>query len=227
MSISQAMGAAAAMIASVTLATACHAASRAPQPDSEARRESRGGGEAWHATTRAPIRQSQGMSWVTVDEDVELDATGRLTMAVLRVRDDTGSPQVHVTFDVSARRVAVERGGRHDEWCVPGDEPWILEPVRGPGGRAIPTPLVAWTTYRATRRSEWVRLVRPLAQQTLVVPRDQHVVDTTVLLGDEAVEVDDSFVRRMPIGDVELARGFGSTPFRFREAAIVRPIEKT
>ncbi len=198
MSIARALSTVVAMTA-IVATTACHAAG--PRAGSEIRHETRSTGDAWHATTRAPIRIGERTSWITIDEDVELDAAGRLIGAELRVRDDAGSPAVHVVFDPPARKVSVDRAGRHDEWTVPaGDAPWILEPVRGPDGRAIPTPLVAWTTYRAAERTEWVRLVRPLAQDSFVVPRDQHVVDETVILGDEAVDVNESFVRRMRMG---------------------------
>jgi hypothetical protein len=110
----------------------------------------------------------------------------------------------------------VERAGRRVDWTVPGDEPWVLAPVRGPAGEEVPTPLVAWTTYRATRDAAWVRLVLPLEQKSYLVPRDQYVVERTVIVGDQAVEVDDHFVRSIKIGGVELARGALGTAFRFQ-----------
>ncbi len=48
------------------------------------------------------------------------------------------------------------------------------------------------------------------------MPRDQYVVDHTVVVGEQAVEVDDQFVRSIMIGGVALARGAAiGTAFRF------------
>ncbi len=206
--------AAVAAVATILLATGCRH-DGAPQPGSEARLETRYPGESWHADTRAPISSGGRVAWVSIEENVRLDPSGRLFHAETRTRDDSGAPEVTVTFDPPSRTVVVDRAGRHIEWTVPGDEPWILAPVEGPAGEAVPTPLVAWTTYRATRGAEWVRLVLPLEQKSYVVPRDQYVVDRTVIVGDQAVEVDEHFVRSITIGGVELARGAGGKAFRF------------
>jgi hypothetical protein len=191
---------------------------RSPKPElgSEARRDPApaGGGEAWRATTRVPAAGARG--WVSVREEVRLDASGRLLFADTRVTDDAGSPEVHVTCDAAGGRIVVERAGRRVELAVSGAEPWILAPVRGPSGEVIATPLVAWVTWRASQRAEWLRLIEPLEQTTWVVPRDQYVVGTTVIVGDEGVEVDDRFVREIAIGGVELARNGAGAAFRFR-----------
>jgi hypothetical protein len=206
--------AAAAVTILVTLG-GCRPNDAAPQPGSEARLETQFPGESWHASTRAPVPSGGRLAWISIEEDVRLDPSGRLSHAVTRSRDDANLPEVKVTFDPPSRTVVVERAGRRIEWTVPGDEPWILAPVKGPAGEVVPTPLVAWTTYRATRDTEWVRLVLPLEQKSYVVPRDQYVVDRAVVVGDQAVEVDDHFVRTITIGGVELARGALGSAFRF------------
>jgi len=207
-------GAAAAAITTL-LAMGCRPHESAPQPASEARRETQFPGESWRADTRAPVPSGGRLAWISIEEEVRLDPSGRLVHAETRARDDARAPEVKVTFDPPSRTVVVERAGRRIEWSVPGDEPWILAPAKGPAGEAVPTPLVAWTTYRATRETEWVRLVLPLEQKSYVVPRDQYVVDQTVIVGDQAVEVDDHFVRSITIGGVDLARGARGSAFRF------------
>ena len=202
--------------AAILVAAGCRPQDAAPQPNSEAHREARFSGEFWHADTRAPVLSGGRLAWISIAEDVRLDREGRLVHAETRARDDAGAPEVTVTFDPPSHTVAVERAGRRIAWSVPGDEPWILAPVHGPGGEAVPTPLVAWTTYRATRHSAWVRLVLPLEQRSYLVPRDQYVVERTVIVGVQAVEVDDQFVRSINIGGVELARGARGTAFRFQ-----------
>ncbi len=198
-----------------TLALGCTPRNASPQPGSEARREAQLSGETWHADTRAPVPSGGRLAWISIEEDVRLDSQGRLVHAETRARDDVSSPEVKVTFDPPSRTVVVERAGRRVAWQVPGDEPWILAPVQGPAGEVVPTPLVAWSTYQATRNNEWVRLVLPLEQRSYVVPRDQYVVDQTVIVGDQAVDVDEHFVRSITIGGVGLARGSRGQAFRF------------
>lgn len=191
-----------------------------PEPGSEVRQEAHESGETWRASTKLRDNSRSRVTWVTIDEEVRLDSTGRLLYAQTHSRDDVGTPEVRVTFDASAHNVVVERGGRRVEWKVPGEQPWILAPVRSPAGDPIVTPLVAWTTYRATHNSEWVRLIRPLDQQTHVVPRDQYVVGSTVLVGDQAVEVDERFVRTITFGGASFPRANHQGAFRFRAGGI-------
>ena len=108
-------------------------------------------------------------------------------------------------------------GQNRIEWHIPGDEPWILGPVESPAGAIVPTALVAWTTYRATRDTEWVRLVLPLEQKSYVVPRDQYVVDHTVIVGNHALEVDDQDAWSVIIGGVEILRGAPRDAFRLHD----------
>lgn len=185
---------------------ACRPAEASPaQPESEVSFDV--GTQSWHATTRAPVPSGNRLAWISIEESVRLDPTGRLVHAETRAHDQGGSPDVHVTFDVPSHSVTVEQAGKVSSWTVPGNEPWILGPVTGPQGEVVPTPLVAWTTYRATKESEWVRLVTQTPHTSYVVPRDQYVVGTTVVVGDQAIEVDEQFVRSIKIGGVELARG--------------------
>ena len=189
------------------------------QPGSDVRLEPQLPGESWHASTKAPVSIAGRLTWLSIEEEVRLDPEGRLVHAETRSGDDARTPEMKVTFDRPSHKVVVERAGRLLEWEVPGDEPWILAPATGPAGGVVPTPLIAWTTYRATRNSEWVRLVLPLEQKSYVVPRDQYVIDQTVIVGDQAVEVDEHFVRSISIGGVELGRALGKAPaFRFRAA---------
>lgn len=193
-------------------------AARAQQLEADVHREAVPRGEIWRATTTTRGKGPRP-SWVTIREEARLDSSGKLLGSETRIADDIGSPEVRVMTDLADRRVIVERSGRHVEWSVPDtNEPWILTPVRGPAGETIPTPLVAWTTWRATRHAEWVRLVNPLEQKTFIVPRDQYVVDQTVIVGEEPVQVDDQFVRSIAIGGVELDRRAGDihAAFRFR-----------
>jgi hypothetical protein len=128
---------------------------------------------------------------ISIAEEMRLDPSGQLVHAEIRVRDDAGYVEESFTFDPPSRTVVIERSGRRVAWSVPGDEPWILAPLTGPSGEVVPTPLVAWATYRVTANTEWVRLVLPREQRSYVVPRDQYVVDGTVIVGDHAVVVDD------------------------------------
>ncbi len=198
-------------LSAVVLASGCRTRDGALQPASEARLDEQASGEAWHADTRAPV----AAGWISIAEDVRLDPSGRLMHAVTHARDEGSSAEFKVTFDPPSRTVVVERAGSRVEWSVPGDEPWIVAPVKGFSGEVVPTPLVAWTSYRATRDNPTVRLVMPLEQKSYVVPRDQYVVDRTVVVGEQAIEVDDKFVRSIKIGSVELARGSRGSAFRF------------
>ena len=202
-----------------TLAVGCTPRDPSPQPDSEVRREAQFPGESWHADTRAPVPSAGRLAWISIEEKVRLDSQGRLVHAETVARDDAKSPEVKVTYDPPSHTVVVERAGRRSEWQVPGDEPWILAPARGPAGEVVPTPLVAWSTYQATRDHEWVRLVLPLEQRSFVVPRDQYVVDQTVIIGDQAVDVDELFVRSITLGGVALGRGARGKAFRFHGAS--------
>jgi hypothetical protein len=154
------------------LACEKHASQPAPLPT-----------DALHATTRAGN--------VTVFEEVRLDAAGHLLHADTVVRDDGGSPEVHVVADPPTHRVVVERGGRRVEITIAGDEPWILAPPNDPKGDPIATKLLAYTTYRAAQSSEWLRLVRPLDQTSYLVPRDQYVIGHTVIVGEQAIDIDE------------------------------------
>ncbi len=207
-----------AAIALALSATACGKQQPRPQPEpgSDVRQEAHETGETWRASTRLRDTSRQRAAWVTVDEEVRFDAAGRLVFAETRARDDAGTPEVHVTFDPPAHKVVVERAGRHVEWKVPGEQPWIIAPVMSPTGEPIATPLVAWITYRAAENNDWVRLVRPLEQKSYVVPRDQYVVGTTVVVGDDAVEVDDRFVRAISLGGAPFARATHAGGFLFR-----------
>ncbi|MDB4943715.1 MAG: hypothetical protein JWP97_3249 [Labilithrix sp.] len=202
-------------LSSALLVAACRPAEAAdPQPGSEARLERREPGESWHATTRAAIPSGNRLAWIAVEEDVRLDPAGRLVHAETRTRDGAEA-QITVTLDAPSHTVVVDRGGKRETWTVPGDEPWIIAPVQGARGEKVPTPLVAWSTYRTTRDAEWVRLVLPLEKKSYVVPRDQYVVGSTVIVADQAIEVDEQFVRTIVLGGVELARGARGTGFRF------------
>lgn len=195
--------------------SACHGREALPEVGADVSREPIAAGEVWRGTTTSP-GSSGRPSRVTVREEVQLDREGRLVRADTLVRDDIGSPEVRFLLEPREHRVVVERGGRRTEWSVPGDEAWIIAPVRGPAAEPIPTPLVAWTTWRATRKSEWARLVAPLEQRSFVVPRDQHVVEQTVLVGETWAEVDEHFVRSIRLGGRELERGPGAAHNAFR-----------
>lgn len=200
------------------LATGCRpSGDSTSQPASEARLETQSSGESWHSDTRAPAgRNALQNGWMSIAEDVRLDASGRLVHAETRARGEApNSLETKVTFDPPSRTVVVEREGKRTEWSVPGDEPWVLAPVTAPAGTTVPTPLVAWTTYRASRDAQWVRLILPLEQKSYVVPRDQYVVGGTVIVGDQAVDVDAHFVRSIQLGGVELARSALGAAFKF------------
>ena len=203
-------------LVSVLADVACRPAEAAPQPGSEASLDTSFTGQSWHATTRAPIPSGNRLAWISIEENVRLDPTGRLVHAETRSRDEADAPPVKVTFDAPSRTVTVNRDGKDSSWTVPGDEPWILAPITGPHGEVVPTPLVAWSTYLATKDHEMVRLVLPLEHKSYVVPRDQYVVGNTVVVGEQAIDVDEQFVRSIKIGGVELARGSSKgTGYRF------------
>lgn len=203
-------------IASLLTLTACERRQQArPGASSEARQQTDAEGETWHASTRLRASARSLATWATIEERVRFDAAGHLVRGETWARDDAGNPEVHVVFDRPARTVVIERAGRRVEWIVPGEEPWILAPVHGPTGEPVATPLAAWVTYRATLNHEWVRLIHPLEQRSYVVPRDQYVVGTTVIVGDQAVEVDELFARSIDFGDASFARATHDGAFRF------------
>lgn len=188
---------------------------------SQAHREASTTGETWTSTTHARGTDLR-MPGVTIREQVRFDAKGRLAFADTHVQANNALAETHIICEPGEHRVIVERGGQRVEWIVPGDEPWILAPVRGLAGQPIATPLVAWATWRTTRDSEWVRLVSPLDQRSDVVPRDQYVVDRTVIVGDQAVEIDAQFVQSISIGGVALSRSAdASGTFRFLQDGMI------
>ncbi len=164
-------------------------------------------GETWRGKTVLP---SNG-TWVTVDEEVTLDASGRLLHAFTRVTDEGGIPE-STWVERGTDTVTIERGPEVRRFHPPVDRPWIYAAVHGSDGAHIATPLCAWTTYRVAAKESNVRLVE--GRTSSVVPSDQLVVDTengtTLAIGEDGVDVDARFIQTLRLKNLTFAREAGN-----------------
>lgn len=183
---------------------------------------------------RAPMREADGISWrahttvllasgpVTVDEEIVLADDGTLVRAYTSVQEN--GEETRTWFDPRAELVttAGKAGTRHDHVAADG-APWVYGPVHAAHGEAIGTPLAALAAERASAHHP--RLLRVAATGSQLVPVDQLVVATgegtsTVLVGDDAIEVDAAGVRALHLGaaDTTLTRAGapGEEVVRFR-----------
>lgn len=162
-------------------------------------------GETWRGKTVLP----HGDTWVTVDEEVTLDARGHLVHAFTRVREDGGLAE-STWIERATDTVTIERGEDVRRFHPPTDRAWTYAAVSSHGAH-IATPLCAWAAYRATEGAEMVRLVE--GGTSTVLPADQLVVDTengsTVAMGDEGVDVDARFIRTLHLKNLTFAREAG------------------
>ena len=190
---------------------------KTPAPHSEARRDTDASGDCWRATTHVPITRGPKDHFVSVEESVCIDSTGKLISAEVAYDRGSRGKTERVLYDFPGRSIVVDHDGTASRIQVSGDEPWILPSAVTPSGERVVTPLVAWVTYRAARGSEWVRPVFPDRRRSYVAPRDQFLIDQVVIIDDDAVEVDDRFVQSWLVGGVALERrSSGLTgPFRF------------
>lgn len=137
-----------------------------------------------------------------VIEDVTLDARGQLGRADVAVAGPCGGPaEPRITLDRARGEITTGAGS----WAVPMDAPWVYAPLD-----SRPTPISAWVTLRAASASLAVRSIEVGSRRAPLVPRDQIAIETergtTVVVGNEGVDVDAVFVREVRARGVTLVR---------------------
>lgn len=134
-------------------------------------------------------------------EIATLDATGRLVHGEAHIAGPGG--EAHAVLEPTRGSVDLTAPSLHTRWSVPADLPWIWNPLleHGASGARVATPLSAVVALRAASIGQAVRELdlRELHSHTLM--NDQLVVPNedsyTVVLGDDAVEVDHGLPRRI------------------------------
>ena len=147
---------------------------------------------------------------VTIDEEIVLADDGTLVRAYTSLQEN--GEETRTWYEPRAELVTTTaRAGTHHEHVPRGDAPWVYGPVHTARGEAIGTPLAALAMERASQQRTRLLRVGPAGSQ--LVPVDQLVVATgentsTVVLGDDAVDVDRIGVRSLHLhtGDGVLER---------------------
>lgn len=166
---------------------------------------------------RAAAQEADGTSWrahttvllatgpVTIDEEIVLADDGTLVRAYTNVQEN--GEETRTWYEPAAELVTsgTKAGTRHEHVANDG-APWVYGPIVAAHGEAIGTPLAALATERAAQHHP--RLLRVGAAGSQLVPVDQLVVGSTVILGDDAVEVGAEGVRSLHFHatDTTLAR---------------------
>lgn len=161
---------------------------------------------------RAAAREADGTSWrahstvllatgpVTIDEEIVLADDGTLVRAYTSVQEN--GEETRTWYEPRAELVTTtaKSGTRHEHIANDG-APWIYGPVHATHGETIGTPLAALATHRAAEHHP--RLLRVASTGSQLVPVDQLVVGSTVIVGDDAIDVDGDGVRSLHLGAVE------------------------
>jgi hypothetical protein len=142
-----------------------------------------------------------------VVEDVTVDPCGRLVHAEITVAGGDGrTPEARASLDPPSGRVWTATAGGAGESRAATDAPWVYAPEVL--GRPVPTPVAAWVTLRASQASRRVRLVQIGQRGGGLLPRRQLAVHTelgtTVVVGDDGCDVDETFVDRVRMLDLGL-----------------------
>jgi hypothetical protein len=133
-------------------------------------------------------------------EDVTINPCGRLVHAEITVaRDHDPTPEARVSLDPPSGRVWTATVGGAGESRAAKDAPWVYAPEVQ--GRPVPTPVAAWVTLRASEASRRMRLVQIGQRGGGLLPRRQLAIPTelgtTVVVGDDGCDVDETFVDRV------------------------------
>lgn len=134
-------------------------------------------------------------------ETATIDARGWLVRGEAHLAGPNG--YAHVVVDAAHGTVDVTAPSLRTRWSVPTDLPWIWNPLLKDGDQNIglATPLSAVVALRGATAGEAVRALDLRELQSHTVMDDQLVVANdesfTVVLGDDAVEIDHGLPRRI------------------------------
>lgn len=170
-----------------------------------------GGGEVLKGATE--VISSTAPSRLVLGERAEIDATGRLVLATAELRSGSAQGDLVRSVELDAARGSVTvRDARGERvWSVPVDEPLVY---RGLFTDVAPqasdtTAVQAWVARLGARSSSRVRTIDVAARESHTTPVSQVLfadgASVWVVLGDEAVETDDDFVRALPWKTLESA----------------------
>jgi hypothetical protein len=162
-----------------------------------------GGGEALHGTTSVTLAGAAHP--VVLDETAQIDASGRLVLATAELRSGPHAAQLvrSIRLDAAAGAVKVrdEKGER--SWRVPSDQPWIYQGLFSdiaPESSDV-TAVQAWVARRAAHSAERLREVHVAGREHHLTVADQVAFadgsSEWIVLGDEAIETDEGFVRTL------------------------------
>lgn len=176
---------------------------------------------------RGAAREADGTSWrahttvllasgpVTIDEEIVLADDGTLVRAYTSVQED--GEEIRTWYEPRTALVTTTRkAGTHHEHIASDGTPWVYGPVHTAHDETIGTPLAALATRRAAQHHP--RLLRVGASGSQLVPVDQLVVGTTVILGDDALDVGDEGVRSIHLHATDTTLSRAGSP----DDAIVR-----
>jgi hypothetical protein len=152
-------------------------------------------------------------------EEATLDASGRLVEAEATLSPMAAghAPQdaIRVSFRPERDAIEVIAPARHLEWSVPHDLPWAWLPLltaplpSGQGRAPIATPLGARVAFRAADGGRVVRMLDLGALRAQTLTADQLVVTdgdgegATVVLGDDAIDVENGTPRRLHLSALD------------------------
>lgn len=173
------------------------------------RRAAPGGGETLRGTTTVGFSgEPHPMSLV---ESAELDATGRLVLAMAELRRGTGELVRSVRLDAAGGRVTVRSADGEASWPVAADMPWLYERAFGSAAPEMgsATPVQAWLARRAAGAGPRVRVIDVEERSSHVTRASQVVLDDGasqwVIVGDEAFEMKGDVIRDVPWKALEAA----------------------
>jgi hypothetical protein len=165
-------------------------------------RRNAGGGETVLGVTEVRVSPA-GIARAV--ERAKLDAAGKLVHLEATVASTDGEPDARIVLDAPSGQVQIATRTMHVEWRVPNDLPWVWAPIlTAPATRApIATPVVARVELRAVGTGSPVRVIDlgaltsyAVAADQLVV-RDVDAVGATVVVANDAVQVEDGVPRAL------------------------------
>jgi len=166
------------------------------------------GGELLRGSTE--VTPAGAAQRLVLTERAEISAEGRLLLATAELRlgppggATAGTVLRSVRVDAVRGRVTVNDGGGERAFGVATGEPWIYRSLftdLAPQASDA-TAVQAWVARRAGQASTRLRDIDVVAHTSHATPTDQVLFadgrSVWVVIGDEAVETDDDFVRALP-----------------------------
>lgn len=170
------------------------------------------GGETLHGTTE--VRLAGEAHPLVITETAKLGPDGRLISSVSELRSGPRGEELvrSVRLDAKSGMISTRDDRGESVMVAAVDQPWVVENLFA-GTLPIAesaTAVQAWIARRSIDAGERVRVIDVGARRSFVTLAGQVVMEDggsrkLVILGDEVVEVDSSFVRSLPWKALEQA----------------------